>query len=83
MRQEALDFAFIGITAETENKRTSSRSQTTRHCTGKEVRLMLPAMVLLGIMFFTWGAAVWATLEEDNERQERPLQDETLHKWAA
>ena len=44
---------------------------------------MVPAMVLLGIMFFTWGAAVWATLDEDTQRPERPLQNETLRKWAA
>lgn len=43
---------------------------------------MFPAMVLLGLMLFTWGAAVWASLRED-DTQEHSVQSGSLHKWAA
>jgi hypothetical protein len=49
----------------------------------KEVILMFPAMVLLGMMFFMWGAAVWATMHEDEDGYEGPRQEGTLEKRAA
>jgi hypothetical protein len=44
---------------------------------------MLPAMVLLGMMLFTWGAAVWASLHEEDDRPQHPLRSERPRKWAA
>jgi hypothetical protein len=45
--------------------------------------LMFPAMVLLGMMLFMWGAAVWATMLDEDDRHEPSLQDGTSEKWAA
>jgi hypothetical protein len=44
---------------------------------------MFPAMVLLGMMLFMWGAAVWATMLDEDDRHESSLQDGTSEKWAA
>jgi len=43
---------------------------------------MYPAMLLLGLMVFTWGAAVWASLRDD-DTLERPLETERSQKGAA
>jgi hypothetical protein len=44
---------------------------------------MFPAMVLLGMMLFMWGAAVWATMLDEDDKHEPSLQEGTSKKWAA
>jgi len=47
---------------------------------------MYPALLLLLLMAFTWGAAVWASLRDDDrldDRLEGPWESERSQKRAA
>ena len=74
---QELDFVVLGIIAETEQGHWIQSIWEE-----KEVKGMYPAMLLSALMIFTWGAAVWASLRDDDTR-ERPWESERSQKRAA
>jgi hypothetical protein len=41
---------------------------------------MYAVIALLGLMFFMWGAAVWASFKEEEEEQKESREEEDVPK---
>ncbi len=41
---------------------------------------MYAVIALLGLMFFMWGAAVWASFKEEEEEQKESREEEDIPK---
>jgi hypothetical protein len=65
------------------NKRNPNHDGVSRRAhSGKERSLMYQIVTLLGLMLFTWGAAVWASFGEESAMQGGPSYMEIPRKAA-